>query len=73
MRNFYNEYMHTKLTFGRYSGYYLKDVPFNYVEWASKNLSDRSLATMFAVELKRRVKQERKEVRAERKLKGAIT
>lgn len=64
--------MHTKVTFGRYSGFFMKDVPLNYVEWASKNLTDRALATMFAVELKRRVKAQRKEVRALRKS-GAIT
>jgi len=54
MKNWYNEYAHTKMPFGKYKGYYLKDVPDDYIRWAVINITDRASAEMFAVELQRR-------------------
>ncbi len=58
--NRYNEYMYTKCNFGKYKGYFLKDIPTEYVEWAIKNINDEGIATMFSTEYQRRYKQVRK-------------
>jgi hypothetical protein len=50
----YSEYQYTRVTFGRYRGHYLSEVPDAYVKWAVLNLADRAQAEMFAVELQRR-------------------
>lgn len=54
MRNTYNDYKNTKMTFGKYKGYFMKDIPTNYIEWLIMNVQDRGLAEMYAVELQRR-------------------
>jgi hypothetical protein len=55
----YNDYVATKLTFGKHKGKWLSEVPTDYVKWAVLNL-DSYQATMFAVELQRRDKSFRK-------------
>jgi uncharacterized protein (DUF3820 family) len=50
----YKEYELTKMTFGKYKGFFIKDIPEPYLKWAVMNLTDRGLATMFATELQRR-------------------
>ena len=42
------------MTFGKYKGYFMKDIPTNYIEWLIMNVQDRGLAEMYAVELQRR-------------------
>jgi uncharacterized protein (DUF3820 family) len=42
------------MPFGKYRGFFIKDIPESYVKWAVINLTDRGLATMFAIELQRR-------------------
>jgi uncharacterized protein (DUF3820 family) len=54
MRNVYNEYKNTVMHYGKYKGYYMKDIPTNYIEWLIMNVQDRGLAEMYAVELQRR-------------------
>ena len=60
MKNYYNEYAHTKMPFGKYRGRFLKDIPIEYVKWAVLNISDRASAEMFSVELQRREPKLRK-------------
>lgn len=59
MTNTY-EFAYTKMPFGKYRGYYLKDIPDDYVKWAIMNYTDQGVATMFAVELARRYPDYRK-------------
>lgn len=60
MKEYYNVYAYTKVPFGKYRGYYLKDIPTEYVKWAVLNLSDRASADMFSIELQRRQPKLRK-------------
>jgi len=50
----YQEYQLTKMPYGKYKGFFLKDLPENYLRWCVINWRDRGMATMFAVELQRR-------------------
>ena len=50
----YKEYELTKMVYGKYKGYFLKDVPLDYLKWAVMNFTDRGLAEMISVELQRR-------------------
>jgi uncharacterized protein (DUF3820 family) len=61
MKENYQEYMLTKLRGGKYKGYFVKDVPDDYLRWAVSNLTDAALATMFSVELQRRNSKLRKQ------------
>ena len=54
MREYYQEYACTRMPWGKYKGYYLKDVPENYLTWAATNWIDRGAALMFKIELARR-------------------
>lgn len=45
---------YSRVTFGKYRGYFLKEVPVDYVRWAVLNLTDSAQATYFAEELLRR-------------------
>lgn len=54
MRQYYQEYAYTKMPWGKFKGYYLKDVPDNYLKWAAINWQDRAASTMFRIELNRR-------------------
>jgi len=60
MKNWYNVYAHTRMPFGKFKGYYLKDIPDDYITWAVVNITDRAQAEMFAIELQRRNPQLRK-------------
>jgi hypothetical protein len=60
MKNWYNVYAHTRMPFGKFKGYYLKDIPDDYISWAVINITDRAQAEMFAIELQRRNPQLRK-------------
>jgi hypothetical protein len=57
MKPVYNDFQFTKLKFGKYKGYFLKDIPNEYIEWAILNLKDRASAEMFSVEFQRRHKK----------------
>jgi len=50
----YTEYQFTKMPYGKYRGFFLKDLPEDYLRWCVKNFQDPGMATMFAVELQRR-------------------
>ena len=50
----YNEYELTRMPYGKYRGYFLKDLPEDYLKWGILNFSDQGMATMFATELQRR-------------------
>jgi len=54
MRNNYQEYAYTKMPWGKYKGYFIKDLPTDYVKWAIQNYQDAGMAQMMAVELQRR-------------------
>ena len=56
MKQIYNEYKYTRMTFGKYKGYFLKDIPTDYITWASTSIDDRYLRHMFQVEVIRRNK-----------------
>lgn len=57
MRNNYQEYTHTKMPWGKYKGYFIKDIPTDYIKWAVQNYTDRGMAEMLATELQRRIPQ----------------
>jgi uncharacterized protein (DUF3820 family) len=50
----YKEYELTRMPYGKYRGYFLKDLPEDYLRWCVQNWTDVGMATMFAVELQRR-------------------
>ena len=54
MKEYYQEYAYTKMPWGKFKGYYLKDVPDNYLKWAAINWKDPAVAIMFRIELCRR-------------------
>ena len=56
----YDEYMYTKLSFGKYKGYFIKDIPDKYLVWAIQNIDDVGIATMLSIEYQRRHKEFRK-------------
>lgn len=45
-----------KLTFGKYRGYFLKDVPSDYLEWVCRTFEDAGRVHFFQTELKKRAK-----------------
>ena len=60
MKTWYNVYAYTKMPFGKYRGWYLKDIPDDYIKWATMNIQDRASAEMFSIELQRRLPKLRK-------------
>jgi hypothetical protein len=54
MKTWYNVYAHTKMPFGKYRGWFLKDIPDDYIRWAVINVNDKATAEMFVIELQRR-------------------
>jgi uncharacterized protein (DUF3820 family) len=54
MRKYYQEYAYTRMPWGKFKGYYLKDIPDDYLQWAAINWTDRGTSTMFRIELARR-------------------
>ena len=60
MKTWYNVYAYTKMPFGKYRGWYLKDIPDEYIKWATVNIQDRASAEMFSIELQRRLPKLRK-------------
>jgi uncharacterized protein (DUF3820 family) len=50
----YNDYKYTKMIWGKYKGYFLKDVPDDYLKWAILNYQDQGMAHMISIELQRR-------------------
>lgn len=57
MKENYKEYEHTKMPFGKYKGYYIKNIPTDYIKWAVLNINDRASAEMFKIELLNREKK----------------
>jgi len=49
----YKDFEYSQVTFGKYKGYYMRDVPIDYIRWAVKTL-DVYKVTPFSVELQRR-------------------
>lgn len=45
---------YSKMTFGMYRGWFLKDIPLEYLIWGTINITDRALATYFSQEILRR-------------------
>jgi uncharacterized protein (DUF3820 family) len=60
MKTNYREYAHTKMPYGKFKGFYLKDIPDTYVCWAIANIADRAFKEMLITEFKRRYPQIRK-------------
>ena len=60
--NTYQDYVYTKMRFGKYKGWFLKDIPDDYIKWDILNLKDQASAEMFSVELQRRHKEFRKSI-----------
>lgn len=54
MKEYYQEYAYTRMPCGKFKGVYLKDIPDDYLKWASVNWNDRATAIMFKIELARR-------------------
>lgn len=54
MKNNYSEYKHTKMPYGKYKGFFIKDLPDKYVEWCILNYEDKGMAQMMATEIQRR-------------------
>jgi uncharacterized protein (DUF3820 family) len=54
------EFAYTKVPFGKYRNWFLKDVPDDYVKWALNNHIDRGICEMMAVEWQRRYPKYRK-------------
>jgi uncharacterized protein (DUF3820 family) len=50
----YKEYELTKMPYGKYQGFFLKDLPEDYLRWCVRNWKDAGMATMFSIELQRR-------------------
>jgi hypothetical protein len=50
----YNDYKYTRMPWGKYKGYFLKDLPDDYIKWAVMNMDDQAMAYMFGIELQRR-------------------
>ena len=48
-----NEYTQRRITFGKYVGTQIKDIPIDYIKWGIMNLN-LEWATMFSRELQRR-------------------
>jgi uncharacterized protein (DUF3820 family) len=48
-------YEFTILTFGKYKGKYIKDVPTSYIRWAGIHISNPGISHMFLLELERRL------------------
>lgn len=46
------------VTFGKYKGKDIKEIPLNYLEWASKNISNSAVKKEFEIELKRRLSKD---------------
>ena len=45
---------YAKMPFGKYYGWFMKDIPQNYLEWISKNFTDPAQLEWFERELGRR-------------------
>lgn len=58
MRDFYTDFEYAKVTFGKYKGHYMREVPIEYIKWAVRTF-DAYRVTPFAVELQRRESQYR--------------
>lgn len=56
----YNDFAYAKMRFGKYKGYYLKDIPDDYIKWALLKLEDRGTLEMLSVEWQRRYPKFRK-------------
>jgi len=42
------------MPYGKYRGYFMKDVPIDYLKWCVMNYTDSAMATFLAEELVRR-------------------
>lgn len=51
------QFSYTRLITGKYRGCLLKDVPDDYLKWATVNVQDPWLASMYAHELTKRYPQ----------------
>lgn len=56
----YTDFKETKMHFGKFKGFYMKDIPTDYLKWLIMNHTDRGLCEMYAVELQRRLPSLRK-------------
>jgi hypothetical protein len=45
---------YTKMPYGKYKGFFIKDVPVDYLKWCVLNYSDQAMAMFLAEELVRR-------------------
>jgi hypothetical protein len=59
MKNWSNVYGYTRMTFGRYRGRLLRNLPLDYIEWGKKNITDRDVRTALANELVSRKSQKK--------------
>jgi uncharacterized protein (DUF3820 family) len=50
----YQQYAHTLMPYGRYRGWYLKDIPTDYIKWCVLNYQDKGMLEMMTIELCRR-------------------
>lgn len=49
-----SEYAYTKMPWGKYKGFWLKDIPDEYLLWCMSNWRDSTTIEMFKTELARR-------------------
>lgn len=71
MKKDHNSRRYTKMHFGKHKGKYLKDIPTNYVVWASKEMEDLALRAWFTEELHYRCPNHKSLREAENRMKKA--
>jgi|688.fasta_scaffold762790_2 uncharacterized protein (DUF3820 family) len=57
IRRNHKDRQNTKMPFGKYKGYFFKDVPYEYLEWAAKHWVDqqyRPILTLVVEEIEHR-------------------
>jgi uncharacterized protein (DUF3820 family) len=57
IRRNHKDRQNTKMSFGKYKGYFFKDVPYEYLEWAAKHWVDqqyRPILTLVVEEIEHR-------------------
>jgi hypothetical protein len=60
MKELYKENSYIRMPYGKYKGWYIKDIPDDYLRWAVLNISDKATAEMFKTEILRRQPKLRK-------------
>lgn len=60
----HKERQYSKMIWGKYKGWFIKDIPTDYLKWAVMNMTDQAMATFLAEELAFRIPQLNKKIKA---------